>query len=166
MLSKVRFNLALKPYIPSMKKKKLSYNPGMEGLARVTRFGALLSFGILLGISTAAASDPLFNAGGSRGIFECAEDTCQTCSPGCPLEPGEWLGDVLSRVQVTRCVEYDQVPPSHCATMWKNDVEVVIYNPGKIVLYTCYQTECAYGTATSTICSNPWVRPGIQEEDP
>ncbi len=83
----------------------------------------------------------------------CKFTGCYICEPnGCTLGPGEWLGDILSQGWVLRCVEYDGIPPAHCANVYRTEYDVLPDHG------TCYMTDCANGTATSTVCDNPWIR--------
>lgn len=79
----------------------------------------------------------------------CVVDSCPVMEPG-------WTKVTGPSVWVTRCVEYDQIEPSHCATVLRTSY--VIYAGAFIVGY-CYATVCCYGTPTSEECIYPYVCP-------
>lgn len=128
------------------------------------------SFGVDLGIvclaalcgSVLAQARDLARANTTAGS---CEDSCVICEPDtCQLEPGQFLILYGAGENVLRCVEYDHVPPHHCATMGRQQFQIGEWvewppYPGFVVVGYCFHTDCAGGTPTSTECTNAWELP-------
>lgn len=85
--------------------------------------------------------------------MQCVPDNCGT------LTENQYLMDADDEFD-DRCVEYDGVPPSHCAIVTL-DMKLIYETNPPMLIGDCAIIDCANGNPTSTECSNPWVRPDI-----
>lgn len=91
---------------------------------------------------------------------------CPVCIPnGCNIDPNEWLvpGPV---VYVDTCVDFDGIPPGHCALTERQEKAIWGYDP---VFKTkpvqngfCYKMVCDAAKPDSTRpCDKAWVSPSV-----
>jgi hypothetical protein len=88
---------------------------------------------------------------GSSGCITCVPDTCN------PLQPGQVLVDGPNE-EGERCVEYDGNPPPHCATVVIDNKTIWTMDPYELQ-GTCSLIDCANGSPTAEVCTQPWVKP-------
>ena len=109
-----------------------------------------ISSGFVSGFAGAPFIIPDKAAGCSftAGCVSCVLDTCGALPLG-------WTEIVVTQKKPIRCVEYDQQPPHHCATVTVLDLEV--YNEEHVLEFTCIQSDCCDGTPNSTECTFPYT---------
>lgn len=84
---------------------------------------------------------------------------CMICQDdGCGLSSGEYAERTGIHFDTTRCVDWDNTPPGHCAAIAV--YEYAIYdapptNPNRGYLGNCYRMYCEGAFPTHTPCPNP-----------
>jgi hypothetical protein len=57
-----------------------------------------------------------------------------------------------------RCVDFDGVPPAHCAYVTVDHKVIWDLDPYELV-GDCQIIDCARGAPTKKVCTHPWVKP-------
>jgi hypothetical protein len=78
----------------------------------------------------------------NSGCMKCVMNSCQ------PLTENQTM-HYAGTDQVERCVEYDHIVPSHCATFTRTHYEI---REGMFVVAYCYSIPCCHGTPTAEEC--------------
>ncbi len=60
-----------------------------------------------------------------------------------------------------RCVEYDGIPPAHCATMRIDEFNIYLIAWPYEQTGNCFKSQCGNGTPTTEECSDPWIAPWV-----
>lgn len=113
---------------------------------------------LLIGSSLAIVSDASApELDWMPGSLGCNFETCPACvMDGCNQGPGEHLY-LTNTLTSLRCVEYDHIPPPHCAEFYVAFYEV--HDSAHAVLRTCVQIPCGLGEPTAEECTDPWILP-------
>ena len=78
--------------------------------------------------------------------------TCGVCTPnGCQLDPGETarLNPNASPFYAWKCIDWDGIPPGHCAWTQREEYDVMITfnnNPPQATGANCFRWLCSGGT--------------------
>lgn len=87
----------------------------------------------------------------------CAATDCTICVPnGCELEWWEHT-HLMGTLPGKRCVEWDGIPPAHCA--WVSVTSYQVFNLLDHYVRDCETSVCSTGEWTTETCSNPWKAP-------
>lgn len=92
------------------------------------------------------------------GCMQCVENNCGR------LTFSQYLLDTMD-TEEDRCVEYDGVPPAHCATVVVDNKLIYDVDPVMIV-GDCAIINCSSGAPTPTQCAKAWVRPAGDPREP
>jgi hypothetical protein len=107
---------------------------------------ALGSFGGFL--DSTSGANTLANCG------SCSGDTCEKCNED---NCGTFGAEKVGSTEQVRCVEWDGIPPAHCAAvvghLWQY---WYIYE-----WRYCFKLTCSSGIPYSTVCLDPWTAPGF-----
>lgn len=83
------------------------------------------------------------------GCLGCVVDSCPVLEEGQTKHP-------MQTDEVDRCVEYDHIEPSHCASVSRTLYQI---RQGMFVVGYCYSIVCCYGTPNSEECAYPYTCP-------
>lgn len=99
--------------------------------------------------------------GGNSSACAATSVTCNTCTPNtCPLLDYNQTLMYTNSVYLNRCIDYDNVPPGHCARVLRNNYNLMYVNR---LGYQQYISSCVHEECTSSIIFNdsPCDRPYI-----
>lgn len=95
---------------------------------------------------------------------------CTKCTPdGCKVQSGQWITSTGTSY-VPTCVDFDGVPPGHCATTERQEKELWEPDPTYPTiahdLGNCFMMICNAASPTENPCSNPWNAPTTNAASP
>lgn len=115
-----------------------------------------------LGIAMAFLNlKPSASNAGFTGCAATLDTGCAKCvATTCSLGQNQFLIGPVNESSIQRCVEYDGVPPAHCANVTDEYYLIGQWTyPGYDIVGSCDYYDCAHGVPTSTECDDPWYPP-------